>query len=114
MGLEEGSIIVVLILLGLVASVGCSTGTNVMPKEPAPEVTTTIDESKPNLVVDENIKIWYTGDAIVDVIGTITNKSMFAVGKLKLKHPWTNGYGERINQGRKGGGRKLDFCLRFC
>ena len=47
--MRRRSIIIVLLLLALVTSVGCSTGTNVPPKVDAPEVITPVQE-KPEVI----------------------------------------------------------------
>lgn len=79
--------IIVLVLLILVTTMGCSSGTNLMPKGPAPEVTTPVEE-KPNLVLDDNVKLEYLSAgsmSIVTVKGTVTNRSTSSIGGIEIK-----------------------------
>lgn len=79
--------VIVLVLLALIASAGCSAGANVTPKGDTPAVTTPVEE-KPNLVLDDNVKLEYlsaAGMSIVMVKGMVTNKSAFAVGGIEIK-----------------------------
>jgi hypothetical protein len=79
--------IIVLVLLVLVTAMGCSSGTNLMPEGPAPEVTTPVEE-KPNLVLDDNIKLEHLSAgsmSIVMVKGMVMNKSATTVGGIEIK-----------------------------
>lgn len=83
----RGSLIIALVLLALIASVGCSAGANVAPGGNTPEVTTPVEE-KPNLVLDDNVKLEYLsagGLSIVTVKGTVTNRSTSTVGGIEIK-----------------------------
>ena len=81
------SLVIVLVLLALIASAGCSTGTGTTPGVNTPEVTTPVKE-KPNLVLDDNLRLEHlsAGDmSIVTVKGTVTNKSTSTVGGIEIK-----------------------------
>lgn len=74
----QRSVIVVLILLALVTSAGCSARI-----QGVPEVTTPVEE-KPNLVVDQNWHFKYVTNEMILVVGTVTNKSTFPVSNIKI------------------------------
>jgi hypothetical protein len=86
--------VIVFVLLALVTVDGCS-GASVMPEGIPPSTTepstTTAEPEKPSLVVDDNMKQKHTevegmaSLSMVQVIGTVTNKSASAIGGIEIK-----------------------------
>jgi hypothetical protein len=82
---------ILLIVLALVMAAGCSSGLT-------PEVTAPVEE-KPNLVLDDNIKLEYLSAgsmSIVMVKGMVTNKSTSTVGGIEIKFNLFDANGDPI------------------